>query len=475
MRIEASLIAAGLLATASALPATHSPSKDTTGRRVSVEQVRNPNFVPGTRNGPLALAKIRSKYGQGISENHKNAIERVRLNHAASIRHLNQKRQSSSDPGDTDPPIDDGDDDGGDDDDDGDGGDNRDGDGDISADDHADDDSVTTYPQEGDAEWIISASIGTPPQVFNLDIDTGSSDLWVFSTLLSNDEVNGQHLYNANKSSTAVEMKGYTWDCEYGDGSHSGGVVYQDTVDIGGVTVKGQAVELASEVSAQFTKDTNLDGLVGLGFGKLNSIQPKEQKTFFENALGQLDGGFFTADLKHNTSGKYNFGWLDDQAYTGNITYVPVDNTEGYWMWTSSGYAVGAIPKTGINKTAVRGITDTGTTLLLLPDEVVASYYAKVKGATYSELWMGYVFDCKIAKTGLFDFTFGTDATHTITVPAEYVNYAVNGDGTCYGAIQSNEGLGFSIFGDIAIKSAFVIFDEQNVRLGWATKKLGPE
>ncbi|KAK3987659.1 putative endothiapepsin precursor, partial [Cladorrhinum sp. PSN332] len=451
MRITAPLIAVGLLATASALPTTQTAPK---GKGFTLNQVRNPKYIAGNRNGPLELARIYLKYGQNISSTHHEAINRVRLSKGLIIR----KRQSDNggegdDSDDDDDDVDDDDDDDGD---------------ELES----DDDSATTYPQGGDAEWIISASIGTPPQKFNLDIDTGSSDLWVFSILLPKEEINGQRLYNPNVSSSAVEMKGYTWDCEYGDGSHSSGVVFQDTVDIGGVTVKGQAVEIASTVSAQFTKDSNLDGLVGLGFGKLNSIQPQEQKTFFESAVagGGVEGGFFTADLKHNASGKYNFGWIDDQAYTGNITYVPVDNTEGYWMWTSPGFAIGPIPKTGINKTAIRGITDTGTTLLLLPDTVVDLYYSKIKGAQWSDEFEGYVFDCDV--TGLPDFTFGVDGTRAITVPAEYINYADNGDGTCYGAIQSSSGLGFSIFGDIAIKSAFVVFDEAGVRLGWATKKL---
>lgn len=440
-----------LVTTTGAFPTTHGPVEGNTGmsgNTFSLDQVRNPNFAG--RSGPIALARTYVKHGKEVPMSLKAAVAKVRANRA---RH--HKRQSDKDmPG---------------------------------GDDKPDEDSADAEPQLGDEEWTIPVSIGTPPQEFNLDLDTGSSDLWVFSTLLSKEEVNGQSLYNPNKSTTAAKMVGYTWDCHYGDGSFSSGYIYQDNVTIGGVTVEKQPVEVAKTVAPQFTQDTALDGLVGLGFWTINTAEPKKQKTFFENAAPNLENGLFTADLKHEArkflllsltlrltnialppAGSYNFGWIDEKAHTGNITYTDVDSRDGYWMWTSPGYAVGNAKS--INKTAIRGITDTGTTLLLLPDDVVDAYYGQVDGATWAEEWSGYVFDCN---TTVPDFSFAVDnGTARVTVPGEFINYAENGDGTCYGGIQSDYGVGFSIFGDIAIKSAFVVFDQQNLKLGWASKQL---
>lgn len=474
--------------------------------------------------------------------------------------------------------------------------------------------SVTNTPAEYDTEYLANIQIGTPAQTLPMDFDTGSSDLWVFSGETNTADVNGQTLYYPSKSSTAQKKTGSTWQISYGDGSSSSGDVYMDTVTIGNLSVSSQAVETATTVSSEFSSDSSMSGLVGLAMSSINTVSPKAQNTFFDNAMASLNKPVFTADLKHDTDGSYNFGYIDSAAYTGEIYYVGLYNTSeeysGYWSFQSTGYAVGngststststsgsgtgssttgstgssttgstgstgtssgsgsatttitisgsgsgyggfgsdgsgssgfgsggsgfggsdSSYGSGINddesssdddswldwftklvrkgepearstpptrqhagsavtsssssssssssntekraatltSTTITGIADTGTTLLMLPDDVVTAYYSQVSGAQDSEQEGGYVFSCDQT---LPDFTFAV-GDGQITVPGDYINWSPvdEANTTCYGGLQSDTDIGLSIFGDIALKAALVVFDGGSKRLGWAAK-----
>lgn len=166
-------------------------------------------------------------------------------------------------------------------------------------------------------------------------------------------------------------------------------------------------------------------------------------------------------------AGTYAFGATDSSKYTGSISYTSVSTSQGFWQFTSSSYKVG----TTSYSTSLSGIADTGTTLLLLPATVVKNYYAKVSGATNSNTYGGYVFSCS-ATLPTFSYTVGSV---TITIPSSYMNYApvTDGSSTCYGGLQSSAGIGINIYGDVALKAAYVVFNGASTpTLGFATKTL---
>ncbi|CAN8103895.1 unnamed protein product [Discula destructiva] len=321
-----------------------------------------------------------------------------------------------------------------------------------------DEGSATATPIDTyDDAYTTPVSIGTPAQVLNLDFDTGSSDLWVFSSLTAKADVDDQDVYTPSDSSTAKLVTGETWDISYGDGSSSSGVVYTDVVSIGGVTVTSQAVEAAETVSSSFTEEEVIDGLVGLGFSSLNTAG---EKVFWYNA--DLDEDVFCANLNHNEAGSYDFGFIDTTAFSGDLTYTPVTKLPGYWKFTSTGYGVG----TDFVDESIVGIADTGTTLLYLPAAIVEAYYSQVSGASNSLLLGGYVFPCS---ADLPDFTFGVEDT-VITIPGDYMNYGTAIGSKCFGGLQSSASIGINIFGDVALKAAYVVFNFDTPSLGWAQK-----
>ncbi|KAK7709302.1 hypothetical protein SLS64_006214 [Diaporthe eres] len=542
---------------ASALPQRMDTIKSRGGQTLSIPVKRN---TVSKKHPAVALAKVYAKYGREMPTRLKTIVR----NHRAGVGMASTKRSTTEG-------------------------------------------SVSTSPEQYDTEYLANIQIGTPPQTLPMDFDTGSSDLWVFSSETSSSSVSGQAIYSPGKSSTASKMDGSTWKISYGDGSSSSGNVYTDLVTIGNLSVTSQAVESATQVSSEFTADSAMSGLVGLAFSSINTVTPKAQNTFFDNAMPKLSQPVFTADLKHDAEGSYNFGYIDDSAHTGDIFYVDLFNSSadysGFWSFQSTGYAVGdgsassssgtsstgstgtgstgtgstgtgstgstgtssgsgSAPTGGFggfgggssgssgfgsgsgsgssddgfgdlgdlldtlqqesqtgsssdsttsvwagwfsklvrkdNKKAARsappmrqhapvtagaasskravtltsasitGIADTGTTLLMLPDEVVTAYYSQVDGAQDSEQEGGYVFSCDAT---LPDFTFAVGEGQ-ITVPGKFINWAPvdTSNQTCYGGLQSDADIGISIFGDIALKAAFVVFDGGAKRLGWAAK-----
>lgn len=234
---------------------------------------------------------------------------------------------------------------------------------------------------------------------------------------------------------------------------------------IGPAAVAAQAIESATQVSPEFTGDAPSSGILGMGMSKGNTVRPVQQKTFLENIAPTLLAPLFTANLKHTVPGNYNFGFINPLEYTGPIQYMPIDINSIYWMFTPLGYQVGQ----GTYTVAPwKSMVDTGTTLLLLPDTIVAAYYKQVRGASFDRYWGGILFPCLSA---LPDFAFGY-GTYRGVVPGRYINYGHINATTCYGGIQGSVGIGFSIFGDMILKAQFVVFDLGNKRIGWARKAL---
>ncbi|KAK8008823.1 eukaryotic aspartyl protease [Apiospora marii] len=313
---------------------------------------------------------------------------------------------------------------------------------------------VAALPELFDSEYLCPVQIGTPPQTLNLDFDTGSSDLWVFSSETPKSQVNGQAIYDISKSSTAQLMTGASWSISYGDGSSSSGNVYTDTVTIGGVTVKNQAVESARQVSAQFTQRASTDGLLGLAFSNINTVRPSQQKTFFDGALNELAMPVFTANLKKGEAGNYNFGFIDRSEFTGDISFVPVNASTGFWQFEASGFA----------------IADEAT--VSAPHAAIAD---TVSGATNNARAGGYTFPCS---TSLPNFT-AVIGDYRGVIPGDFIKYApVDGNSfetatTCFGGIQQvPSGFPYAIYGDIFLKSQFVVFHGANQQVGFAAKPL---
>ncbi|KAK6535885.1 Type I transmembrane sorting receptor [Arthrobotrys megalospora] len=332
--------------------------------------------------------------------------------------------------------------------------------------------SVSSTPTGLDVEYWSPVKIGK--NRLNLNFDTGSNALWVFSSVTPANQRGSHNLYFPGI--TSLKKNGYSWGITYADNSKASGVVFMDTVQVGSATVTSQAVQAATAVSENFVKNSAIDGLFGLGYAKVNNVSPERSGTWFANAMKTLKSGVFTADLRPGAVGAYTFGYIDPSKYSGSITYQPLHSnaaSKGWWLVDASkGYKIGNeqfSDNSGSNNGAV---LDTGTTLLLMSDEVTKNYYSKVTGSQYAPSRGGWVYPCASSLPDL-QVPFGSAFAK---IPSKYMTHTTldSKNELCFGSLQSlgttNSHLPY-IYGDIFFKANYAIFDMKNGKVGFATKK----
>ena len=276
---------------------------------------------------------------------------------------------------------------------------------------------VPATPEQGDIEYLSPVVIGG--QTVHLDFDTGSSDLWVFNRQLDPSITQGHRIYDPAQSRTFQLLQGATFSISYGDGSFANGNVGIDAVDIGGAMVPNQAIELATNVSEAFVQDAANDGLLGLAFSKLNTVRPQQQKTFFDNVMPILAEPLFTADLRAGAVGAYEFGRIDASKFTGEMAWIPVDSSQGFWQFGTAGFSVGTGPFQPVP--LGQAIADTGTTLMVVSPEIAEGYYGQVPGARNDPDVGGFTVPCDAQLPDLF---VDVNGVYGAKVRGEHINFA---------------------------------------------------
>ena len=292
--------------------------------------------------------------------------------------------------------------------------------------------------------------------------------LQVWSTLLPADvqsQGSGHTIFDPTKSSTFKEQKGSTWKISYGDSSSASGTVGLDTVSIGGLAIKDQAVELANQMSDQFIQGAG-DGLLGLAWGSINTVTPTPVQTPVENMISEQDipqsAELFTVNLgswrdaNEPDGGKsfYTFGHIDEATVNGQeIAYTPIDNSQGFWMFNSTSATVNG---TTLDQSGNTAIADTGTTLALVADATCEAIYKAIPGAKYDSTQQGWVFPSSTTADQLPVVTFAVGDTQ-FAVQKEDLGFADAGNGMVYGGIQSRGSMTFDILGDTFLKGIYAV------------------
>jgi len=315
-------------------------------------------------------------------------------------------------------------------------------------------------------------SLGTPPQNFLIDFDTGSADLWVPSSK-SSAASKLTHVYTSSKSSTYV-ANGKSFSIQYGSGAFSG-FLSTDTLVVAGTTIKSQTfAEVTSETADFFSfNGVIVDGLFGLAYPACAASGATPP---FQNGLAQYPSSpqVFSFYLNSNalsgtSGGQLTLGGIDSTKYSGSLTYTPV-TYKFYWEISVSSVTVG--PYCTGSKFCAGGcsmIADTGTTVIIGPSKIMNAM-ASVYGGTYNSNYGVYQVNCNTV-TSLPNVTFTIGGAQFPLTPAQYVT--MWSSSLCLtnfapADFNSPSGNPVWILGDAFLSFYYSVFDYGNNQVGFA-------
>jgi saccharopepsin len=313
------------------------------------------------------------------------------------------------------------------------------------------------------AQYFSEIGIGTPPQIFKVILDTGSSNLWVPSERCSSIACYLHHKYVSADSST-YKANGSEFKIEYGSGSMTG-FISQDDVTIGDIVIKNQHfAEATSEPGLAFAFG-RFDGILGLGWDRL-SVQ--KMVTPFDQMIAQhlVEERVFSFYLGYtDDASEVVFGGIDHTHYDGDITWIPL-RRKAYWEVDLDSIALGdsvaELDNTGV-------ILDTGTSLNTLPSNLAEMLNNEI-GAKRG-FGGQYTIDCD-KRGSLPDVTFSLNG-YNFSLPAS--DYIMEVSGSCistFSALDVNPPAGpIAILGDAFLRRWYTIYDSGNSRVGIARSK----
>ncbi|KXH25050.1 eukaryotic aspartyl protease [Colletotrichum simmondsii] len=323
--------------------------------------------------------------------------------------------------------------------------------------------AVVAAKSNNDFYWLTDVFVGSAMQKMPVIIDTASSDFWLTTTdtEFGDEAVNGKPtLYDPAKSASSQEVPGASWESSYIDKSTSSGKVYFDTVGFGLVTdnnhftIANTTIQSAVNVALRWAIEPKISGVMGLAKSKPSSVKPS-MPSMLDRLKPALHYEWIGIDIRANSNkGFFSFGYALGTVETNE---PPVDDDE-HWSFELKGTRTSAMDSKQWNVFKKRTIAtiDTGSSFVLLPGDMVASYYAGIPDSAHDPKLKAWVFPCASAAS-IPDMLFLTAGDYVGTILKESINLgpAPGSSEMCFGGIQKSE-TDRSIFGGVALKSMFV-------------------
>ncbi|KAI8337919.1 aspartic peptidase domain-containing protein [Chlamydoabsidia padenii] len=319
-----------------------------------------------------------------------------------------------------------------------------------------------------DVEYIGTIGFGTPPQYFEMNLDTGSADIWLPTEPCPS--CLDRKLFQPNDSST-FEPVGTSWALRYGDGSQVIGTTAKDTVRVGDATQTNQTIGLAYYESSDFVSDKFMDGIFGLAFPSLSYTG--QTTTIVESLYeqGQIDEpvvGIYLGRVRDaGGKGEAYFGGVNPNHYTGDITYIPVTQKK-YWQVAFGGIEIDGQTIQSMDNT--QAIIDTGTTLTVLPPALARAFHQAIPGAQYSQRY-GWRVPCDAAAHTTITFKLGGQDFPVPIVDMIRERSFPDDPSLCFSGVAETYS-DLVIMGDTFLRNYYSVYDYRgNARIGLAPSK----
>lgn len=325
---------------------------------------------------------------------------------------------------------------------------------------------IQSLPLNNEKYWYsVTLEIGSNKDTVKVDIDTGSSDLWVTektatctpSQGLDSNYCKTGGTYDSSKSTTYKNLN-ENFRIGYVDGSSaSGGYATEDITIPGGPTIHG------FQFGDVTTSDIQQGGILGVGYSTNEAEGSYDNFPVLLKKQGIIDKVAYSLYLNSQsaTTGSIIFGGVDNAKYSGSLISNPTTSKKELAITLNSVSYDGGSTNFGSD-----AVLDSGTTYTYLTDvsPIVKALGAQKNGDLYIAL-------CKQPNKSV-SYNFGNNAKIQVPYSALLSDPLSYTDNTVSPYCQLLAGQSdINLLGDSFLRSAYVVYDLQDNKISVAQVK----
>ncbi|KAL9252184.1 Aspartic proteinase 36-like protein [Drosera capensis] len=358
-------------------------------------------------------------------------------------------------------------------------------------------DGIVGFPLAGSYDpytvglYYTQVSMGTPAQVFHVQIDTGSDVLWIqlnafdpssssTATIVSCSSSLCSLGTDSSDSACNSETEQCSYQFTYGDGSGTGGyyvydVLHLETV-VGSTWTTNNSAKVvfgcSEQVIGDLTKtDRAVDGIFGFGQQAMSVVSQLAS----QGATPQV----FSHCLRGDSAGG-GILVLGEIVEPG-IVYTPLVQSQPHYNLNLESISIDgetvSIPSSAFTTSSTSGtIVDSGTTLAYLAESAYDPFVSAISNAVAQSVrpLLSQGTQCYLITASVdqifpnVSLNFAGGAS-MILKPEDYLLQAnsINGAEVWCIGFQQTQSQELTILGDLVLQDKIIVYDLEHQRVGW--------